>query len=225
MKVIELRGIRKSIGQEEILKGIDLSVQVGEFLAIVGASGSGKSSLLYIMGLLDKPTEGEVFFEGERVDFSEEKRLSELRNKKIGFVFQFHYLLPEFTLLENVMLPAIKLGMKKDEAEERAYELLNSLGLGGKERRRIYQISGGEMQRVAIARALINSPSAILADEPTGNLDSKNSQRVMEIFKEINREGTTIVMVTHELELAEQAQRLVEIKDGAVLSDRAIQRA
>ncbi|MCS6997971.1 MAG: ABC transporter ATP-binding protein [Aquificaceae bacterium] len=225
MKVIELRGIRKSIGQEEILKGIDLSVQVGEFLAIVGASGSGKSSLLYIMGLLDKPTEGEVFFEGERVDFSEEKRLSELRNKKIGFVFQFHYLLPEFTLLENVMLPAIKLGMKKDEAEERAYELLNSLGLGGKERRRIYQISGGEMQRVAIARALINSPSAILADEPTGNLDSKNSQRVMEIFKEINRRGTTIVMVTHELELAEQAQRLVEIKDGAVLSDRAIQRA
>lgn len=225
MKVIELRGIRKSIGQEEILKGIDLSVQVGEFLAIVGASGSGKSSLLYIMGLLDKPTEGEVFFEGERVDFSEEKRLSELRNKKIGFVFQFHYLLPEFTLLENVMLPAIKLGMKKDEAEERAYELLNSLGLGGKERRRIYQISGGEMQRVAIARALINSPSVILADEPTGNLDSKNSQRVMEIFKEINRRGTTIVMVTHELELAEQAQRLVEIKDGAVLSDRAIQRA
>ncbi|MEN3029166.1 MAG: ABC transporter ATP-binding protein [Aquificaceae bacterium] len=225
MSILQLKGIKKSVGQEQILKGIDLSVQRGEFVAIIGASGSGKSSLLYIMGLLDRPTEGEVFFEGERVDFSEERRLSELRNKKIGFVFQFHYLLPEFTLLENVMLPAIKLGMRGEEARERAHELLSSLGLGGKEKRRIYQISGGEMQRVAIARALINSPSAILADEPTGNLDSKNSQKVMEIFKEINAGGTTVVMVTHELELAEQAHRLVEIRDGTVLSDRTIQKA
>ncbi|MCS7171678.1 MAG: ABC transporter ATP-binding protein [Aquificaceae bacterium] len=223
MSLIELKGIKKWVGQEQILKGIDFTVQKGEFVAVVGASGSGKSSLLYIMGLLDKPSEGDVFFEGEKVDFSNERGLSELRNKKIGFVFQFHYLLPEFNLLENVMLPAIKLGMKREEAMERAYELLKSLGLEGKEKRRIYQISGGEMQRVAIARALINNPSIILADEPTGNLDSKNTQIVMEIFKEINKGGATFVMVTHELHLAEQAQRVVEIKDGMVLSDKVIQ--
>ncbi len=217
MRIIELRGVKKSIGQEQILKGIDLEVYSGEFVAIIGASGSGKSSMLYIMGLLDRPTEGEVLFEGQVVDFSDEKKLSEIRNKKIGFVFQFHYLLPEFTLLENVMLPAIKMGMERKTAEERAYELLKTLGLGGKERRRIFQISGGEMQRVAIARALMNKPSVILADEPTGNLDSKNTQAVMEIFKEINSQGTTIVMVTHELELAEQARRVVEMRDGEIL--------
>ncbi|MEJ7621949.1 MAG: ABC transporter ATP-binding protein [Aquificaceae bacterium] len=218
MRIIELRGVKKSIGQEQILKGIDLEVYSGEFVAIIGASGSGKSSMLYIMGLLDRPTEGEVLFEGQVVDFSDEKKLSEIRNKKIGFVFQFHYLLPEFTLLENVMLPAIKMGMERKQAEERAYELLRALGLGGKERRRIFQISGGEMQRVAIARALMNKPSVILADEPTGNLDSKNTQAVMEIFKEINSQGTTIVMVTHELELAEQAHRIIEVRDGVILS-------
>jgi len=217
MKVLELKGVKKSIGQEQILKGIDLSILKGEFVAIIGASGSGKSSMLYIMGLLDRPTEGDVFFEEERVDFTSEKRLSEIRNRKIGFVFQFHYLIPEFTLLENVMLPAVKMGMHRKEAGERAYELLKRLGLEGKERRKIYQISGGEMQRVAIARALINRPSVILADEPTGNLDSKNTQKVMEIFREINSEGTTIVMVTHELELAELSQRIVEMKDGAIL--------
>ncbi len=217
MRIVELRGVKKSIGQEQILKGIDLEVYSGEFVAIIGASGSGKSSMLYIMGLLDRPTEGEVLFEGQVVDFSDEKKLSEIRNKKIGFVFQFHYLLPEFTLLENVMLPAIKMGMERKQAEERAYELLRALGLGGKERRRIFQISGGEMQRVAIARALMNKPSVILADEPTGNLDSKNTQAVMEIFKEINSQGTTIVMVTHELELAEQARRVVEMRDGEIL--------
>ena len=220
MSLIELRGVKKSIGQEEILKGINLSVQKGEFVAIIGASGSGKSSMLYIMGLLDKPSEGEVFFEGKRVVFSDEAELSRLRNKSLGFVFQFHYLLPEFTLLENVMLPAIKLGVDREEARERAYELLKSLGLGGKEKRRIYQISGGEMQRVAIARALINNPSVLLADEPTGNLDSKNTQKVMEIFQQINAEGTTVVMVTHELQLAQQAKRVVEVKDGIILSDQ-----
>jgi lipoprotein-releasing system ATP-binding protein len=217
MKVVELLGIRKVIGQEEILKGIDLRVEAGEFVAIVGASGSGKSSLLYVMGLLDKPTSGEVFFEGQRVDFSGEKELSVIRNQKMGFVFQFHYLLPEFNLLENVILPAIKRGMMKTEAQERAYELLKRLGLGGKERRKIYQISGGEMQRVAIARALMNNPSLLLADEPTGNLDSKNTRAVMDIFKEINAEGTTIVMVTHELDLAAQAHRIVEMRDGQVV--------
>uniref|UniRef100_A0A7C2ZFU0 ABC transporter ATP-binding protein n=1 Tax=Hydrogenobacter sp. TaxID=2152829 RepID=A0A7C2ZFU0_9AQUI len=215
--MIELRGVKKVIGQEEILKGIDIEIKKGEFVAIIGASGSGKSSILYIMGLLDRPTEGEVFFEGERIDFSEEEKISKIRNQKIGFVFQFHYLLPEFSLLENVMIPAIRLGMRREEARERAYELLKRLGLAGKENRKIYQISGGEMQRVAIARALINKPLVILADEPTGNLDSKNTQAVMDIFKDINSEGTTIVMVTHELELARQAHRIVEMKDGRIL--------
>lgn len=215
--MIELSGVKKVIGQEEILKGIDIEIKKGEFVAIIGASGSGKSSILYIMGLLDRPTEGEVFFEGERIDFSEEEKISKIRNQKLGFVFQFHYLLPEFSLLENVMIPAIRLGMKREEARERAYELLRRLGLGGKENRKIYQISGGEMQRVAIARALINKPLVILADEPTGNLDSKNTQAVMDIFKDINSEGTTIVMVTHELELAKQAHRIVEMRDGRIL--------
>ena len=215
--MIELRGVKKVIGQEEILKGIDIEIKKGEFVAIIGASGSGKSSILYIMGLLDRPTEGEVFFEEERIDFSEEEKISKIRNQKLGFVFQFHYLLPEFSLLENVMIPAIRLGMKREEARERAYELLRRLGLGGKENRKIYQISGGEMQRVAIARALINKPLVILADEPTGNLDSKNTQAVMDIFKDINSEGTTIVMVTHELELAKQAHRIVEMRDGRIL--------
>jgi len=215
--MIELRGVKKVIGQEEILKGIDIEIKKGEFVAIIGASGSGKSSILYIMGLLDRPTEGEVFFEGERIDFSEEEKISKIRNQKIGFVFQFHYLLPEFSLLENVMIPAIRLGMRREEARERAYELLKRLGLAGKENRKMYQISGGEMQRVAIARALINKPLVILADEPTGNLDSKNTQAVMDIFKDINSEGTTIVMVTHELELARQAHRIVEMKDGRIL--------
>jgi len=215
--MIELRGVKKVIGQEEILKGIDIEIKKGEFVAIIGASGSGKSSILYIMGLLDRPTEGEVFFEEERIDFSEEEKISKIRNQKIGFVFQFHYLLPEFSLLENVMIPAIRLGMRREEARERAYELLKRLGLAGKENRKIYQISGGEMQRVAIARALINKPLVILADEPTGNLDSKNTQAVMDIFKDINSEGTTIVMVTHELELARQAHRIVEMKDGRIL--------
>lgn len=127
--MIELRGVKKVIGQEEILKGIDIEIKKGEFVAIIGASGSGKSSILYIMGLLDRPTEGEVFFEGERIDFSEEEKISKIRNQKIGFVFQFHYLLPEFSLLENVMIPAIRLGMRREEARERAYELLKRLGL------------------------------------------------------------------------------------------------
>ncbi len=220
MSLLELRRIRKVIGQEEILKGIDLKVERGEFIAIVGVSGSGKSSLLYIAGLLDRPTEGEVFFEERAIDFKQERLLSEIRNRKMGFVFQFHYLLPEFTLLENVILPAIKAGMKKRDAEERAYELLRRLGLSGKERRRLYQVSGGEMQRTAIARALINNPTLLLADEPTGNLDSKNTERVMEIFSEINSEGRSILMVTHELELTKYAHRVVEMRDGLIVGER-----
>jgi lipoprotein-releasing system ATP-binding protein len=221
--LIRLSGIKKTVGSEQILKGIDLEVYEGEFVSIIGASGSGKSSLLYIMGLLDKPTEGEVFFEGEKIDYSNDKRLSYLRNSKIGFVFQFHYLVQELSLLDNVILPAIKKGVPIKEARERAMVLLERLGLKGKENRKPYEISGGEMQRTAIARALINQPKVLLADEPTGNLDSINTQKVMDIFKEINKSQTTIVMVTHEIDLAKQTKRIVELRDGSVIREEYLQ--
>jgi lipoprotein-releasing system ATP-binding protein len=221
--LIRLIGIKKTVGSEQILKGIDLEVYEGEFVSIIGASGSGKSSLLYIMGLLDKPTEGEVFFEGEKIDYSNDKRLSYLRNSKLGFVFQFHYLVQELSLLDNVILPAIKKGVPIKEARERAMVLLERLGLKGKENRKPYEISGGEMQRTAIARALINQPKVLLADEPTGNLDSTNTQRVMDIFKEINKSQTTIVMVTHEIDLARQTKRIVELRDGSVIRQEYLQ--
>jgi lipoprotein-releasing system ATP-binding protein len=221
--LIRLSGIKKTVGSEQILKGIDLEIYEGEFVSVIGASGSGKSSLLYIMGLLDKPTEGEVFFEGEKIDYSNDKRLSYLRNSKIGFVFQFHYLVQELSLLDNVILPAIKKGVPIKEARERAMVLLERLGLKGKENRKPYEISGGEMQRTAIARALINQPKVLLADEPTGNLDSTNTQRVMDIFKEINKSQTTIVMVTHEIDLARQTKRIVELRDGSVIREEYLQ--
>jgi lipoprotein-releasing system ATP-binding protein len=217
MVLIELVNVKKRVGNEEILKGIDLKVHKGEFLAVVGASGSGKSSLLYIMGLLDFPTEGRVFFKGQQVSSMDPQVVSKIRNESVGFVFQFHYLLPEFNLLENVMIPMLKKGIPKRQAEERARELLKSLGLDGKEKRKIYQVSGGEMQRTAIARALANNPEVILADEPTGNLDSKNTQMVMQILEDINRSGTTVVMVTHELNLAKRADRIVQMKDGLLV--------
>ena len=221
--LIRLSGIKKTVGSEQILKGIDLEVYEGEFVSIIGASGSGKSSLLYILGLLDKPTEGEVFFEDEKIDYSNDKRLSYLRNSKLGFVFQFHYLVQELSLLDNVILPAIKKGVPIKEARERAMVLLERLGLKGKENRKPYEISGGEMQRTAIARALINQPKVLLADEPTGNLDSTNTQRVMDIFKEINKSQTTIVMVTHEIDLARQTKRIVELRDGSVIRQEYLQ--
>jgi lipoprotein-releasing system ATP-binding protein len=217
MVLIELVNVKKRVGSEEILKGVDLKVHKGEFLAVVGASGSGKSSLLYIMGLLDFPTEGRVFFKGQQVSSMDPQVVYKIRNESVGFVFQFHYLLPEFNLLENVMIPMLKKGIPRRQAEERARELLKSLGLDGKEKRKIYQVSGGEMQRTAIARALANNPEVILADEPTGNLDSKNTQMVMQILEDINRSGTTVVMVTHELNLAKRADRIVQMKDGLLV--------
>ncbi|WP_333784627.1 ABC transporter ATP-binding protein [Thermocrinis sp.] len=221
--IIRLKNIKKRIASEEILKGIDLEISEGEFVSIVGASGSGKSSLLYIMGLLDKPSEGEVFFERKKIINLQDKELAYLRNRKIGFVFQFHYLVQELSVLDNIILPALKSGLSQTESRKRALELLERLGLKGKENRKPYQISGGEMQRAAIARALINKPKLILADEPTGNLDSTNTQKVMEIFKEINENGTTIVMVTHELDLAKQTKRIVEVRDGVIVKQEFLQ--
>ena len=215
--LVSLRGIYKRVEGEEILRGIDLEVYKGEFLSVVGASGSGKSTLLYVMGLIDRPSEGEILFEGEKVDFDNEEKLSNIRNRKVGFVFQFHYLLPELTALENVMVPMLKLGLPRSEASRRAGELLESVGLWGKEKRKPSQLSGGEQQRVAVARALANDPILILADEPTGNLDSKNTETVMDIFMDLNERGRTIVMVTHEEHLARKTSRTIQLKDGRIV--------
>lgn len=219
MVLLELREISKKVGQDVILKKVSLIVESGEFIAIIGPSGSGKSSLLYVMGLLDRPTSGEIIYKGKRISWRE-REINSLRNEKFGFVFQFHYLIPELNVLENVIAPQLKAGRSYREAEKRAFELLKKLGLEGKEKRQVYEISGGEMQRVAIARALANNPEILLCDEPTGNLDSKNTERVMEIFESLNREGTTIVMVTHDINLAKRAKRVITMRDGEIIEDR-----
>ena len=215
--ILRAERVKKRIKDEEILKGIDVKIYRGEFVSITGASGSGKSSLLYILGLLDTPTEGNVYLDEIKIDFKKQNELAVLRNRKVGFVFQFHYLLPEFTALENVAIPMIKMGKSVKDSKERAKELLERVGLAGKENRKPYQLSGGEQQRAAIARALANNPAIILADEPTGNLDSKNTEVVMNILLNLNREGTTILMVTHEQELAKKTDRTLEMKDGQIV--------
>jgi len=217
--ILEGRDIKKSIGENEILKGISIQISAGDFMSIVGASGSGKSSLMYILGLLDAPTSGDVIIDGSRVDFGDAKLLSGIRNRKIGFVFQFHYLITELTAYENVLIPMLKNGGRDGEsAKARSYALIESLGLKGKEDRKPYQLSGGEQQRVAIARALANEPEIIMADEPTGNLDSKNSAMVMDVFIELNEKGRSILMITHEMYLAKETKSVLEIKDGLIVT-------
>ena len=222
--IVELRSINKKIRDENILQDINISVTKGEFISIIGPSGSGKSSLLYIIGLLDKPSSGEVIVEGESVDFDDPEKLSHLRNFKFGFIFQFHYLIPEFNLLENVMIPMLKAGKSKEEVKEKAYLLIEKMGLKGKEKRKPFQISGGEQQRVAIARALANDPIVIIADEPTGNLDSKNTAIVMEIFCRLHLEGKTVIMVTHEIELTERTERILKMLDGMIIDEIALEK-
>ncbi|MEN2994075.1 MAG: ABC transporter ATP-binding protein [Thermodesulfovibrio sp.] len=217
--IVELKNINKKIRDEEILRDINISIKKGEFISIIGPSGSGKSSLLYIVGLLDKPSSGQVFVEGEPIDFNNSQKIAHLRNSKFGFIFQFHYLISEFSLLENVMVPMLKAGKSKEEAKERAYFLLEKLGLKGKEKRKPFQISGGEQQRVAIARALANEPIVLIADEPTGNLDSKNTAIVMEIFCKLHLEGKTVIMVTHEIELTEKTERVIKMLDGMIIEE------
>jgi lipoprotein-releasing system ATP-binding protein len=217
--ILEGRDIRKSIGESDILNGISIQISTGDFISIVGASGSGKSSLMYILGLLDSPTSGDVIIDGKKVDFGDAKLLSKIRNKKIGFVFQFHYLITELTTYENILIPMLKNGVKDRELlKQRCYELIESLGLKGKEGRKPYQLSGGEQQRVAIARALANDPEIVMADEPTGNLDSKNSAMVMDVFLELNQKGRSILMITHEMYLAKETKKVLEIKDGLMVS-------
>ena len=217
-----------------VLNGVSVSIGRDEYVSIVGASGSGKSTLLYLLGGLDRPTqrdvEGSAFAPPSRVlidghDTSElgDADLAALRNEKVGFVFQFHYLLKEFTAQENVCLPMFKLGrLSRRAALDRGAELLNQLGLGDKLRRPANRLSGGEQQRVAIARALANEPAVLLADEPTGNLDRRNSELVAEIFRDLSEKGQTIVMVTHDTSLAQRARRMITMEDGQIVSDAPV---
>jgi putative ABC transport system ATP-binding protein len=199
------------------LRGVDLAVEKGEVVAIVGASGSGKSTLLHILGGLDAPTGGRVYLEGEEITSLSEDELAELRARKIGFVFQFHNLLPTLTALENVELPMVFAGIKPRERRRRARELLHQVGLEDRLNHTPLQLSGGQQQRVAIARALANSPKMVLADEPTGELDSANSLRVMQTFLELREEhGVTVLLATHDFEIAKLADRIVKLKDGRI---------
>lgn len=205
-------------GSEElkVLDEVSIKVFAGDFLAVLGPSGSGKSTLMNILGCLDVPTAGQYYLDGLDVLTASENQLAEIRNKKIGFVFQKFNLLPRLTALQNVMLPLLYRGVNEQEAAELAKEKLTILGLGARLTHRPNELSGGQQQRVAIARAIVGKPQLILADEPTGNLDSKSSQDAMEIFQELNRQGNTIVIITHDIEVAEQLKKIVYIRDGRI---------
>jgi lipoprotein-releasing system ATP-binding protein len=223
--IIELKRVEKvyvnGAVETRALDGIDLSFEEGSFNSIISESGSGKSTLLNVMGTLDRPTDGEVYIDGQRTDQMKKNELASLRNEKIGFVFQFHYLLPEFSALENVMMPHWIAGTRKDDdLIQRAEELLELVDISKVRDKLATQMSGGQQQRTAIARALINQPSIILADEPSGNLDSENTRRLYGLFRNINEEtGTTFVIVTHDRRIAEQTDRIVEIRDGRIEMD------
>jgi putative ABC transport system ATP-binding protein len=216
--MIRLESIRKSyqLGKEDVdvLKGIDLTINKGEFTAIMGPSGSGKSTIMNIIGCLDRPSSGDYFLDEKLVSEYDDKALAQVRNQSIGFVFQQFQLLPRLNALKNVELPMIYAGLKKKEREERAKEALEKVGLADRMYHLPNELSGGQKQRVAIARAIVNQPELILADEPTGALDTKTSEQIMELFTMLNNEGTTIVMVTHEQEVAVYAQRQIHVRDG-----------
>lgn len=221
--MIELQNIRKiyNLGDEEVraLDGVSLKVQEREFVAIVGASGSGKSTLMNMIGCLDTPDEGEYYIDGQNVTEMSERELSTMRNRKIGFIFQQFNLLPKLTAYENVELPLIYQGLPGKERHARVEEALSRVGLANRMKHRPNQLSGGQQQRVAVARALATHPSLILADEPTGNLDSKSTRDIMELIHELHRQGDTIVLITHDDDIAQEAQRQVRIMDGKIVSD------
>ncbi len=218
--MIKLEGITKSFGSLQVLKGIDLGINKGEIVSIVGPSGAGKTTLLQIMGTLDEPDAGVVQIDGTVVSRMKEKELSAFRNKNIGFVFQFHQLLPEFTALENVMIPALIAGVSSKEAHERAMKILDFMGLVDRASHKPNELSGGEKQRVAVARALINDPAVILADEPSGSLDTHNKEDLHQLFFDLrDRLGQTFVIVTHDEGLAKITDRTVHMVDGMIKKD------
>lgn len=220
--MIEIRNIHKKYDNLEVLRGIDLLIPDHEIVTIVGASGAGKTTLLQIMGTLEKPTEGSVLFDGKRIDNMSDREMALFRNTHIGFVFQFHQLLPEFTAMENIMIPALIGGAKHTEAKQRAEGLLQYLGLTDRKNHKPSQLSGGEKQRVAVARALVNRPEIILADEPSGSLDSHNKSELHRLFFNLRKEyGYTFVIVTHDETLSTVADREIRLKDGTVIADSA----
>lgn len=216
--MIRAENITKSFGNLKVLKGIDLEIPHGKLYSIVGASGAGKTTLLQILGTLSRPDSGEIFFNDNKVSSFSEKELSAFRNREIGFVFQFHHLLPEFTALENVCIPAFIAKTPKAKAEKRAKELIEYLGLADRMEHKPSELSGGEKQRVAMARALVNSPSVVLADEPSGNLDSANREELHELlFKLRDDLGQTFVIVTHDDHFAERSDKIIHIRDGVIV--------
>lgn len=219
--MLTAREIQKYYGSLWVLKGVDINIAQGEIVSIVGPSGSGKSTLLHILGTLDEPAKGEVFLENKAVSRLKGRQLAAFRNRHIGFVFQFHHLLPEFTALENVCIPGWIAGRKKKEVEEQAISLLNTLGVGHRMENKPNALSGGEQQRVAVARALINNPDIVFADEPTGNLDSSNAKELHQLFFDLREKfRQTFLIVTHNEELAQMSDRVLHMKDGLIIEER-----
>ena len=218
--MIQLEQIQKSFGSLQVLRGIDLQIAKGEVVSIVGPRGAGKTTLLQIMGTLDRPDSGRVVIDGVQVDGLKEKALSDFRNRRIGFVFQFHQLLPEFSALENIMIPAFIAGRREAEVRQAATEILEFMGLADRAHHKPSELSGGEKQRVAVARALINRPAVVLADEPSGSLDSHNKEELHRLFFDLrDRFGQTFVIVTHDEELARLTDRTIHLKDGVIVGE------
>ena len=227
MSLLEIRNIRRDfkLGTEvlQVLKGINLSIEKGEYVALMGPSGSGKSTLMNILGCLDTPTSGEYILNGKDVSKMSDSELADIRNKEIGFVFQTFNLMPRTTALDNVALPMVYAGVNKEKRHQRAKEVLKLVGLEDRMLHKPNELSGGQRQRVAVARALVNQPSIILADEPTGNLDSKTSYEIMNLFDEIYQKGNTVILVTNEEDIAHYAKRIIRLKDGLIETDNAKQ--